>query len=263
MPGLNEQFPNRVMLHMDSEGRTSMQPDITVFPVRCSKCHRILPHFYLHRGSSNNYVGNIRCRFCGHDISVSDREYMVDRIYFDEDEIDFACLYLLDWIYIDAIDTIYDGAASKVVLKDYTRSALNYITVDDLTRRIANAISKQLTGNMSFVTDPRFPKLPADINRWIELLYVAGIQLPSNVRIVREAPVLPSMEGSAISDFRSMDSLMARFPAKRKFPFENSEDPYGFGGSFEKVINESASHTDDFIISEDDYDPDDIADIED
>jgi hypothetical protein len=94
------------------------------------------------------------------------------------------------------------------------------MTITELTEKLSNACDVQINGSMQFSTDSRFPKLPSDINHWIEFLYRAGLELPEHVVITQKGDALTSTKGSAMYELHHMDELLRRFPAKKKFIFE-------------------------------------------
>lgn len=150
-----------------------IQPDVSVFPLYCDRCEKQQSDFYVHTGSRYGFVGAIKCEFCGSEMVVTDHDNIVDAIILNQNEISFSELYLLQWTYIKALEEQF-GVSIGTVLKPLDGE---FISVDSLRNRIELAIGVATAGTMQFITDVRFQNLPTDVNRWIELLYKAGIPL--------------------------------------------------------------------------------------
>jgi hypothetical protein len=150
-----------------------IQPDIQIFPLYCNCCHKQQSEPYLHTGSRYGYVGTVQCEFCKSNIVVTDHDNIVNSIILDGKEISFHELFLLQWKYIKLIEIRYGVSIRNLLMK----LDEEYIKIDCLRTLIENKIGIYTVGDMKFITDDRFPHLPEDINRWIELLYKANIQL--------------------------------------------------------------------------------------
>lgn len=239
MPGTTGTFPNRILLikDRDHDEQIQMRLDITIFPLFCDCCNTPLNHFYIHKGSKKGFVGNVLCPNCKTTIEVRDGNDMVDFIEINGTSIHFDKLYLLEWSYIEQLDAKFNNAASSALFYDYHKTGLNYLSVDELIRRLTIACSIQITGEMEFGTDPRFFRLPAEINHWIEFLYRAGIQLPSYVTVIKEGSTLDSIKGTAIYRLHHMDELIASYPGHKKSVFETNTTIFKHPNEKESVNN--------------------------
>ena len=54
-------------------------------------------------------------------------------------------------------------------------SADLHVPIDKVMKSLQDAAGEMPTGQWQYITDPRFPKLPGEINRWIELLELCGV----------------------------------------------------------------------------------------
>lgn len=152
-----------------------MLPQIYVFPVYCTYCHTTQENFYHSTGSRYGNVGSMVCGSCGSKITITDNGNMQDKIYINGEVLEYSQLYLLDWKYLMQIEAKCRVSVSSA-LSAYSR---NEMVIDVLRKTVEKVTGITTDGSMRFVTDNRIDKLPDDINRWIELLYRAGIAIPA------------------------------------------------------------------------------------
>lgn len=167
---------NRVELQLDRAWKIC--PSIVTFPLYCTGCKRTQPGLYIHTGSSYGQVGSCLCEFCGKEITVTDYDNVVDSIKTEETKVYFTPLYLLDWKYVKKLENRFQISVENALKTCVNPYKASFITVDELRNRIEELIPVQTDGTLKFQTDDKFSLLPDDINRWIELLYRAGLELP-------------------------------------------------------------------------------------
>ncbi|GKU24314.1 hypothetical protein [Clostridium folliculivorans] len=173
---------NKVYIRIKSECK--FIPDISVFPLYCTCCNAPQSKLYEHLGSRYGQVGTAICEKCGKEICVTDHDNIVASIYinnYPSNEIFFNKLYLLDWKFVDKLDEFPIKNTLEKVTEELKKYDGNFINVDELREIIENIINIKTDGKMRFITDERFSILPDDINRWIELLYRAKIDIPAKV----------------------------------------------------------------------------------
>ncbi|MFV0399777.1 MAG: hypothetical protein ACK5LX_04045 [Oscillospiraceae bacterium] len=146
------------------------QPDVQCMPVYCGKCGRTLSDLYCHCGSRYGHVGEVKCDHCGHEIAVTDGDNIVDRIRFDGEEYHFNSLYKLHWRYLSQVEK-NRGVNIREMFADVSRQ----IPLEDVTKRLEQAVGETTTGRWRYITHSRFDKLPDEVNRWIELLELCGV----------------------------------------------------------------------------------------
>lgn len=166
---------NRVYIRLD--GRFMIQPDVKAFPLYCTACRRKQPELYIHDGSRYGHVGACACSFCGAEINVNDGDNIVTFIRTGGREIDFADLYLIDWKYIHAM-----GEQEEMKILQALQSYKGrFVYLDELCDIVERTLELKVESTHSFCTDREYSILPADVNRWINLLHTAGVRLPEGV----------------------------------------------------------------------------------
>ncbi|GFZ30138.1 hypothetical protein CSC2_06640 [Clostridium zeae] len=173
---------NKVYIRIKSEGK--FIPDISVFPLYCTCCNAPQTKLYEHLGSRYGQVGTGKCERCGKEIYVTDHDNIVESIYinnYPSNEIFFNELYLLDWKFVDEFDRLSIKNVVGKVTEELKQYDGKFITVDVFREIIENITNIKTDGKMRFITDERFSILPDDINRWIELLYRAKINIPVKI----------------------------------------------------------------------------------
>ncbi len=216
-PVSSQKNANRILLIQNSEGKLFFRLDTVVFPLFCTKCHADQSHLYVHMSSRNKLVGTTICEKCHEPITVQDTGDMVESILINDELIDFRKLYLLDEHYIEELDQKFSGAMTKVLLKNYQKSSVNSITINELVQKGFEATSVMIDSSMRFETDERLPFLPSEIHQWIEFLYRCNISLPENVKIIRKGNELESLKSSGIWSLNHPDEISKRFK-KKSFP---------------------------------------------
>lgn len=171
-----------IRLHDREPYKMSFMLDIHLFPLYCPHCGGAQPKLYWHRDSHYGFVGKFTCEFCGKVSAVWDYDNVVNLIFIRDyndpsKKICFSELYLLDPKFIAALEQKY-RISIRSLLVPYNKK---YIEVSALREIIESAIGISTDGSMRFLTDSRFALLPDDINRWIELLYRAGISIEATV----------------------------------------------------------------------------------
>ncbi|MGN0513031.1 MAG: hypothetical protein ACI4GD_02040 [Lachnospiraceae bacterium] len=161
-----------------------IQPNAATFPLYCVKCKKTQPYLYIHTGSSYGHVGSCQCEYCGETIVVKDHDNIVNSIKTADTEVFFSQLYMLDWKYVAAIEGRYGISVEKELSANLNSHGTSFMTVNELRELIERLIPVKADGSLRFQTDDRFAILPDDINRWIELLYRAGIKLPPNCILI-------------------------------------------------------------------------------
>ncbi|QAA33587.1 hypothetical protein [Clostridium manihotivorum] len=173
---------NRIYIGIESESK--LIPDIDIFPLYCTCCNTAQSKLYEHLGSRYGQVGTAICEKCGREIYITDHDNLVTSIYINgspSNEIFFNELYLLDWKFVDEFDRLSIINVVKKVTDELKQYDREFITVDELREMIENITDIKTDGKMKFITDERFSILPDDINRWIELLYRAKINIPAKI----------------------------------------------------------------------------------
>jgi hypothetical protein len=173
---------NRIYIRIGSERK--FVPDIDIFPLYCTCCNAPQSKLYEHLGSRYGQVGTAICEKCGKEIYVTDHDNIVESIYINgspSNEIFFNELYLLDWKFVEEFDRLSMKNVVGKVIEELKQYDGKLITVDVLREIIENVTNIKTDGKMNFITDERFSILPDDINRWIELLYSAKINIPVKV----------------------------------------------------------------------------------
>ncbi len=168
---------NKVYIRLDRN--FMIQPDAKLFPLYCTSCGKCQQDLYVHAGSHYGYVGSCNCAYCGKNIDVSDGDNVVLFIRTEGAEIRFDRLYLIDWKYIE--DMGRDRAA--LVERELKQHKGRFIYLDELCGVIENTLNIKIQEKYSFSTDDRYLLLPEDVNRWINLLYAAGVKLPDYVKM--------------------------------------------------------------------------------
>ncbi len=167
-------------VELQLERTWKIRPSIVTFPLYCAECKRTQTKLYVHTGSCYGQVGSSLCEFCGREITVEDHDNIVDSIKTAGIEVYFTPLYLLDWKYVEKLERRFQVSVLNQ-LRDYVNPyGESFITVNELCDCIEKMIPVKTNGKLKFQTDERFALLPDDINRWIELLYRAGLELPQH-----------------------------------------------------------------------------------
>ncbi|MGN0159961.1 MAG: hypothetical protein ACI4AQ_01075 [Lachnospiraceae bacterium] len=169
---------NRVELQLERPWK--IRPAIVTFPLYCRECKRTQSLLYIHTGSCYGQVGSCRCEFCGSEITVEDHDNVVDSIRTAGTEVYFTSLYLLDWKYVKKLEMRFRVSVENALRACVNPYGASFITVHELCDLIEEMIPVKTDGTLKFRTQEQFALLPEDINRWIELLYRSGLELPPN-----------------------------------------------------------------------------------
>ncbi len=177
---------NNVSLRFKEDKLRKMLPDAGSFPLYCKACNRTQSELFIHFGSRYGQVGSCNCEFCGAVIYVNDHDNIVDSIMTAGTEIFFEELYLLDAKYINELEKITGAQISKALYDYWNEGERKY----QMKLNVVCDIIEELTGiksdstDICFITDDKYSILPEDINRWIRILYLAGVSLPMNCKPV-------------------------------------------------------------------------------
>lgn len=146
------------------------QPDVQCMPIYCKKCNQALSELYCHCSSRYCIVGEVKCDHCGHSILVTDNDNIVNTIKFDGVEIKFNELYKFHWKYLSQMER-----NKSINIKALFAGDEGHVSIDKVTACLQDATGEIPTGQWQYITDRRFPILPNEINRWIELLELCGV----------------------------------------------------------------------------------------
>jgi len=159
----------RFDLQIDYEAY-GFQPDVQCMPIYCKECSHALSDLYCHCGSRYGIVGEVKCDHCGHVILVTDNDNIVNAIKFDGVEIKFSELYKFHWKYLSQLERNRNVNIKALFTEDD-----RHVPIDKVMKCLQDATGETPTGQWQYITDRRFPKLPNEINRWIELLELCGV----------------------------------------------------------------------------------------
>lgn len=164
------------------------------FPVYCGRCEKQLSGMFAHLGSRYGYVGTVECEFCSSPIYLIDHDYANYEMFLNPEPwpvldssarqvrfvVDFAVLYRLSE---QDLKLVRDATKYDMFTPDKS------LSVDTLTKRCCATagIPHASLGRYQASHDPRFQRLPAEVETWLALLYRLELPIQGQLRQPQES----------------------------------------------------------------------------
>ncbi|WP_157052528.1 hypothetical protein [Ornithinibacillus contaminans] len=165
--------------------------NVTVTPAYCASCRNQVDGFFHYQRANYGQVGTISCNHCGMEIHCTNRDssqdaiFMIPEIYTEKwsyvgddhlrslVEIDFQDLYQINSRTLMELEKLLQEALGEAnFLSAFDQEEIELLA---LVEQTCTALNITELPNENIITDERFHQLPANVNKWLNLLQVLTI----------------------------------------------------------------------------------------